>query len=194
MTPEPSTRHFGDQYQALEGGPGKLSRPGRRRAHAWGILAKVQGLKDDPQPTKSAAQRGGHCLAPHVLAAPRASAFSHSISIDSQVSILVGLGLESPCLSAQHTGLKSSSLAHPGAMSPTSLSSDCGQTETSGTEFMGTLHLPSWFWDTRLLLSGKPFPGASLVIQWLRLHTSTGGGAGSIPGQGTKILHATQCG
>ena len=33
---------------------------------------------------------------------------------------------------------------------------------------------------------------ASLVAQWLRLHTSTAGGAGSIPGRGTKISHAVQ--
>ena len=32
--------------------------------------------------------------------------------------------------------------------------------------------------------------GASLVVQWLRLRTSTAGGTGSIPGQGTKIPHA----
>ena len=31
----------------------------------------------------------------------------------------------------------------------------------------------------------------SLVVQWLRLHTPNAGGRGSIPGQGTKILHAT---
>jgi len=28
----------------------------------------------------------------------------------------------------------------------------------------------------------------SLVVQWLRLHASNAGDAGSIPGQGTKIL------
>ena len=33
----------------------------------------------------------------------------------------------------------------------------------------------------------------SLVVQWLRLCASTTGGLGSIPGQGTKILHATWC-
>ena len=48
--------------------------------------------------------------------------------------------------------------------------------------------------------SGKAFPevpqpvrgGArtSLVVQWLRLRTSTAWGTGSIPGQGTKIPHA----
>ena len=36
--------------------------------------------------------------------------------------------------------------------------------------------------------------GTSLVIQWLRLHASTAGATGSIPGQGTKIPHAAQCG
>ena len=30
----------------------------------------------------------------------------------------------------------------------------------------------------------------SLVVQWLRLHTSKAGGAVVIPGQGTKIPHA----
>ena len=35
-------------------------------------------------------------------------------------------------------------------------------------------------------------PGASLEVQWLRLHTSTPGGMGSIPGPGTKILHVAQ--
>ena len=34
----------------------------------------------------------------------------------------------------------------------------------------------------------------SLLAQWLRLHASTSGGTGSIPGQVTKILHATQRG
>ena len=28
------------------------------------------------------------------------------------------------------------------------------------------------------------------MVQWLRLHASTTGGTGSIPGRGTKILHA----
>ena len=31
------------------------------------------------------------------------------------------------------------------------------------------------------------------MVQWLRLHASTEGGEGSIPGQGTKILHAKWC-
>ena len=33
--------------------------------------------------------------------------------------------------------------------------------------------------------------GTSLAVQWLRLCTSNAGGGGSIPGQGTKIPHAT---
>ena len=33
----------------------------------------------------------------------------------------------------------------------------------------------------------------SLAVQWLRLCASTAGGAGSIPGQGSKILHASWC-
>ena len=36
--------------------------------------------------------------------------------------------------------------------------------------------------------------GISPVVQWLRLHASNAGGMGSIPGQGTKIPHAAQCG
>ena len=34
----------------------------------------------------------------------------------------------------------------------------------------------------------------SLVSQWLGFHTANAGGAGSIPGGGTKVSHATQCG
>ena len=34
----------------------------------------------------------------------------------------------------------------------------------------------------------------SLEGQWLRLHAPNAGGGGSIPGQGTKIPHATQQG
>ena len=36
--------------------------------------------------------------------------------------------------------------------------------------------------------------GTFLAVQWLRLLASTTGGAGSIPGWGTKIPHAAQCG
>ena len=31
------------------------------------------------------------------------------------------------------------------------------------------------------------------MVQWLRLPVSTGGDAGSIPGRGTKVLHAAWC-
>ena len=34
--------------------------------------------------------------------------------------------------------------------------------------------------------------GNSLAVQWLGLHASTAGGAGSIPDRGTKILQAAQ--
>ena len=37
----------------------------------------------------------------------------------------------------------------------------------------------------------KRFPGNSLVVQWLRLSASTAGGAGLIPGWGTKVPHAS---
>ena len=36
----------------------------------------------------------------------------------------------------------------------------------------------------------KAYNGTSLGLQCLRLCTSTAGGTGSMPGQGTKILHA----
>ena len=39
-----------------------------------------------------------------------------------------------------------------------------------------------------------PNRGTSLVIQWSRPCTTSAGGMGSIPGQGTKIPHAVQCG
>ena len=35
--------------------------------------------------------------------------------------------------------------------------------------------------------------GTSLVVQWLRFHSSTAGSLGSIPGWGTKIPHAVWC-
>ena len=34
----------------------------------------------------------------------------------------------------------------------------------------------------------------SLVVLWLRLYTSTAGDVGSVPGRGTKIPPAVQCG
>ena len=36
--------------------------------------------------------------------------------------------------------------------------------------------------------------GTFLVVQWLGPCTSNSGGVSSIPGQGTKIPHATECG
>ena len=37
-------------------------------------------------------------------------------------------------------------------------------------------------------------PGNALVVQWLGPGAFTGEGPGSIPGQGTEILEAAQCG
>ena len=36
--------------------------------------------------------------------------------------------------------------------------------------------------------------GTSLPVQWLGLRASTAGGAGSIPGRGTRMPHAVQHG
>lgn len=44
------------------------------------------------------------------------------------------------------------------------------------------------FWHFLFKLLNR---GTSLAIQWLRLHASTPRGAGSIPGWGTKIPHAS---
>ena len=49
--------------------------------------------------------------------------------------------------------------------------------------------LKPFHWSLKL-----PLLGTFLVVQWLRLHASTAGGMGSIPGWGTKMLHALQCG
>ena len=38
----------------------------------------------------------------------------------------------------------------------------------------------------------KEAPGTRLVVQWLRFHTSTAGGMGSIPSQGAKIPYAVR--
>ena len=43
------------------------------------------------------------------------------------------------------------------------------------------------------MVNSKTKTRTSLVVHWLRLHTNTAGGMGSIPGQGTKILYATEC-
>ena len=56
-----------------------------------------------------------------------------------------------------------------------------------------TLHGTSQSWS----LTSHPAPaqetplGTSQAVQWLRLHASNAGGMGLIPGQGTKIPHAT---
>lgn len=39
----------------------------------------------------------------------------------------------------------------------------------------------------------RSFRGTSLEVQSLKLHVSNVGEVGSIPGQGTKIAHATRC-
>ena len=38
----------------------------------------------------------------------------------------------------------------------------------------------------------KSGDGISLAVQWLRPQAATAGGVGSIPGRGTKILHASR--
>ena len=43
-------------------------------------------------------------------------------------------------------------------------------------------------------ISHKNRSEISLRVQWLRLNPSTAEGMGSIPGQGTRVLHALQCG
>ena len=40
----------------------------------------------------------------------------------------------------------------------------------------------------------KETPLTCLVVQWLRVWASNAGGAGLIPGRGTKIPHGMQCG
>ena len=45
--------------------------------------------------------------------------------------------------------------------------------------------LKPFHWSLKL-----PLLGTFLVVQWLRLHASTAGGMGSIPGWGTKIPQA----
>ena len=44
--------------------------------------------------------------------------------------------------------------------------------------------------NTLLKATKTPKHETPLVVQWLGLHTSTAGGVGSIPGQGTKVQHA----
>ena len=44
-----------------------------------------------------------------------------------------------------------------------------------------------------MLYKNEKIVGTSLAVQWLRLRASNAGGAGSIPGWGTEILHAVRC-
>ena len=46
------------------------------------------------------------------------------------------------------------------------------------------------FWITQRREQRSFNSGTSSEVQWLRLHASTAGGKGSIPGQGAKIPHA----
>ena len=50
-------------------------------------------------------------------------------------------------------------------------------------------HLLAYLESLAFLLNNSP-SGTSLVVQWVRLCTSTAGGTSSIPGQGTEIPHA----
>ena len=48
----------------------------------------------------------------------------------------------------------------------------------------------SWVFSTCERIKTS-YTGTSLVVQWFRFHSPNAGGWGLIPGQGTKILHAT---
>ena len=54
--------------------------------------------------------------------------------------------------------------------------------------------LAGWFLLTDFKDHIISWIGTSLAVQWLRLCTSTAGDMHSMPGRGTKISHATQCG
>ena len=49
-----------------------------------------------------------------------------------------------------------------------------------------------WGIENQILIKWKNIMGTCLVVQWLRLCAAKAGVRGSIPGQGTKILHATK--
>ena len=51
-----------------------------------------------------------------------------------------------------------------------------------------------FFFFFHFLTTKMKAPGTSLAVWWLRLHASTAGDEGSVPGWGTKILHAMRCG
>ena len=53
-------------------------------------------------------------------------------------------------------------------------------------------------WLTQMLaersdIYKNQIPGTSLAVWWLRFHTSTARGTGSIPSEGSKIPHASRC-
>ena len=52
------------------------------------------------------------------------------------------------------------------------------------------LHVKSWLIETKAF--AQELQGTSLAVQWLRLHLPVQGNAGSIPGEGIKIPHASQ--
>ena len=56
------------------------------------------------------------------------------------------------------------------------------------------LNSDSGCWNTKKQCLQSSKKGTSLVVQWLRLCVSNARGVGLIPGQGTKIPHAIQCG
>ena len=64
------------------------------------------------------------------------------------------------------------------------------QKKTKGRKIKYPLNSPKEECESREMLNR----GTSLAGQWLRLHAAAAGGMGSIPGPGTKIPHAGQCG
>ena len=56
-----------------------------------------------------------------------------------------------------------------------------------GKDWLGGNKLGWRWWNLKLR-------GTSLVVQWLRLHTSKAGDMGSIPGWATKIQHTVESG
>ena len=80
---------------------------------------------------------------------------------------------------------------HPvGLVSPTQYPKDPAALGKQSTRSVHVLVLVAF--GIKLNTKGSD-KGTSLVVQWLRLCTSTAGGEGSIPGKGTKIPHDPQC-
>ena len=63
---------------------------------------------------------------------------------------------------------------------------------TSLRDFLNSINYYISMWVLQNLVS-RSNGGTSLAVQWLRLHASTAGGVGSIPGWETKIPHAARC-